>query len=107
MIFGFRHKLPDDFFQGACDVHCHLLPGVDDGFATTEKSLHALQKLEERGVQKMILTPHFMKDYPLNNRASISAEFETFKAAVYIFLHIVNWNTNRYSCHIIVFLKTL
>ena len=28
----------------------------------------------------MILTPHFMKDYPLNNRQSIMAEFETFKA---------------------------
>jgi len=80
-MFGWgKHKLPEDFFQGACDVHCHLLPGVDDGFATAEKSLHALQKLEEHGIQKMILTPHFMKDYPDNDRASITAEFETFKA---------------------------
>lgn len=80
-MFGFgKHSLPDDFFRGACDVHCHLLPGVDDGFATTEKSLQALKKLEERGVEKMILTPHFMKDYPLNNRANIMSEFETFKA---------------------------
>lgn len=79
-MFGWgKHKLPEDFFQGACDVHCHLLPGVDDGFATAEKSLQALQKLEERGVKKMILTPHFMKDYPNNNRSSITAEFERFK----------------------------
>lgn len=80
-MFGLgKHPLPDDFFQGACDVHCHLLPGVDDGFSSAEKSLQALKKLEERGVKKMILTPHFMKDYPLNNRQSITAEFETFKA---------------------------
>lgn len=79
-MFGFRHKLPEDFFQGAFDVHCHLLPGVDDGFETAEQSLQALKKLEERGVKKMILTPHFMKDYPDNNRANISAEFEAFKA---------------------------
>ena len=78
-MLGFRYKLPKDFFQGAVDVHCHLLPGVDDGFSTTEKSLHALKKLEERGVQKMILTPHFMKDYPENNRANITAKFEVFK----------------------------
>ena len=78
-MFGFRHKLPEDFFQGAFDVHCHLLPGVDDGFETAEQSLQALKKLEERGVKKMILTPHFMKDYPDNNRANISAEFEAFK----------------------------
>lgn len=78
-MLGFRYKLPDDFFQGAVDVHCHLLPGVDDGFSSTEKSLQALKKLEDRGVKKMILTPHFMKDYPLNNRESITAEFEAFK----------------------------
>ena len=80
-MFGLgKHRLPDDFFHGACDVHCHLLPGVDDGFSSAEKSFQALKKLEERGVKKMILTPHFMKDYPLNNRQSITAEFETFKA---------------------------
>jgi tyrosine-protein phosphatase YwqE len=82
-MFSFlKHKLPDDFFRGACDVHCHLLPGVDDGFATAEKSLHALKRLEQRGVAKMILTPHFMKDYPLNDRQSIMAEFEAFKVQV-------------------------
>lgn len=79
-MLGFRYKLPDDFFQGAVDVHCHLLPGVDDGFSTTEKSLHALKELEERGVKKMILTPHFMKEYPDNDRESIKAKFEVFKA---------------------------
>lgn len=60
-------------------MHCHLLPGVDDGFPTTEKSLQALRKLEEYGVAKMILTPHFMKDYPDNNRANILPKFEAFK----------------------------
>lgn len=77
-MFGIRYRLPEDIFKGATDVHCHLLPGVDDGFSSTEKSLQALKKLEERGVKNMILTPHFMKDYPLNNRESITAEFESF-----------------------------
>ncbi len=79
-MFGFRrHHLPKDFFQGACDIHCHLLPGVDDGFPSAEKSLHALKKLEEQGIKKMILTPHFMSNYPNNNRENIMAEFEAFK----------------------------
>jgi tyrosine-protein phosphatase YwqE len=79
-MFGLgRHYLPKDFFQGACDVHCHLLPGVDDGFKTTEKSLQALKTLENQGVKKMILTPHIMKDYPENDRASITEKFEVFK----------------------------
>lgn len=78
-MLGFRYKLPDDFFEGAVDVHCHLLPGVDDGFSSSTKSLQALKKIEERGIKKMILTPHFMKDYPNNDRNSITAEFESFK----------------------------
>ena len=79
-MFGLKKALPEGFFQGACDIHCHLLPGVDDGFPTAEKSIKALKKLEERGVEKMILTPHFMKDYPDNDREHITARFEAFKA---------------------------
>ena len=79
-MFGFRNKLPKSIFQGASDVHCHLLPDVDDGFPTMEKSLHALKKLEEHGIKKMVLTPHFMKDYPDNDRTSITAKFEAYKA---------------------------
>ena len=80
-MFGLgKHSLPEDLFRGACDVHCHLLPGVDDGFSTMEKSLHALKKLEERGVKKMVFTPHFMKDYPENHRDAIMAKFDAYKA---------------------------
>ena len=79
-MFGFRKKRPQGIFEGATDVHCHLLPGVDDGFSTLEKSLHALKKLEEHGIRKMVLTPNFMKDYPNNDRASITAKFNAYKA---------------------------
>lgn len=79
-MLSFRHKLPEDFFKGAVDVHCHLLPGVDDGFPTLEKSLHALKKMEEHGVTKVVLTPHFMKDYPENERVSIKEKFDFYKA---------------------------
>lgn len=80
-MFGLgKHYLPEDFFRGACDVHCHLLPGVDDGFSSMEKSLHALKRLEGRGIKKMVLTPHFMRDYPDNDRANILEKFEAYKA---------------------------
>ena len=39
-----------------------------------------MKKLEEKGVERMILTPHFMKEYPENHRESIMAEFEAYKA---------------------------
>lgn len=78
-MFGFQKKLPEDLFRGATDVHCHLLPGVDDGFASVEKSLQALKKLEEHGVEQMVFTPHFMKDYPENDRVRIMEKFEAYK----------------------------
>lgn len=80
MIGLFRTKLSHDFFHGACDVHCHLLPGVDDGFKTVEASVEALRLLEEHGIEKMVFTPHFMKEYAENDRESILAKFEAFKA---------------------------
>lgn len=80
-MFGFiTHHLPEDFFQGACDIHCHVLPCVDDGFSSMEKSLQALKWLEGRGMARMILTPHFMKEYADNDREGITAKFEAFKA---------------------------
>lgn len=74
----FKTALPKDCFQGACDVHCHLLPGVDDGFPTTEKTMEALAWLGSHGIRKMKLTPHFMKEYPENTRASIEQRFQAF-----------------------------
>lgn len=78
MMGLFKKKLPKSFFQGAGDVHCHLLPGVDDGFPTTEKSLAALKVLENHGVARMVLTPHFMKEYSDNDREHITQVFAAF-----------------------------
>ncbi len=45
----------DEFF----DMHCHLLPGVDDGPETLEESLQVLELAQRQGVKKIIVTPHF------------------------------------------------
>lgn len=41
------------------DMHCHSLPGVDDGAATMEESLQMLQTAYADGIRKVIVTPHF------------------------------------------------
>ena len=40
------------------DIHCHVMPGVDDGSQNTEMSLKMLQIAEKNGITHMILTPH-------------------------------------------------
>ena len=39
------------------DVHCHMVPGVDDGAADLEESLAMLKMQHEDGVRKIIITP--------------------------------------------------
>ena len=51
-------------FDGFTDWHCHILPGVDDGFKTMEDSLAVLARYEEAGVKNVFLTPHIMVDIP-------------------------------------------
>lgn len=42
------------------DVHCHILPGIDDGAKSFEDSLVILRKAEKAGVTDAILTPHYI-----------------------------------------------
>jgi protein-tyrosine phosphatase len=40
------------------DLHCHLLPGVDDGSRSVEQSVKVLGELAAQGVTDVCLTPH-------------------------------------------------
>ena len=41
------------------DFHTHILPHMDDGAKNTEESLNLLKKLQEQGIERVALTPHF------------------------------------------------
>jgi len=40
------------------DLHCHLLPGVDDGSRSVEQSVGVLDRMAKAGVTGVCLTPH-------------------------------------------------
>lgn len=44
--------------QPSIDIHCHVMPGVDDGSPNVETSLKMLEIAEKNGITHMILTPH-------------------------------------------------
>lgn len=40
------------------DVHCHILPGVDDGAQTIEEACQMLKIAYEEGIRIIVMTPH-------------------------------------------------
>lgn len=41
------------------DLHCHLLPGIDDGAKDLDMTMTMLRKEQEDGVDAVVFTPHF------------------------------------------------
>lgn len=44
------------------DVHCHMLPGIDDGSKSIPMSLDMIDESVKQGVNGIIFTPHFYAD---------------------------------------------
>ena len=83
-ILGLSHKsdggkTSQRHFPDGTDWHSHILPGVDDGFQETSKSLSMLRNYEAAGVRDLWLTPHIMEDVP-NETSHLREVFEQFKS---------------------------
>ena len=81
MFFLKRRELNivrEGWLKGMVDVHCHLLPGVDDGARSMDESRALLQALGAVGVENFIFTPHIYHRYPQNNSISLCEHFDAF-----------------------------
>jgi protein-tyrosine phosphatase len=70
-------KLP---FQ--VEVHCHVLPGIDDGSKTVESSVEIVGKLQSMGIRKIIATPHITNETFPNTKETIEAACNLLKPAL-------------------------
>ena len=68
--------------NGFIDLHCHYVPGIDDGAGTHADGVAMLRGLGSIGFSRVIATPHTRPGMFDNTRATISAAFEHFKAAL-------------------------
>ncbi len=41
------------------DIHCHILPGIDDGPDTMDESVAMCRMAEQDGIHTIVATPHF------------------------------------------------
>ncbi|MFA9477636.1 tyrosine-protein phosphatase [Phycisphaerales bacterium AB-hyl4] len=57
---------------GRIDIHCHLIPGVDDGCKTPEQTCECIRQLQRVGYTGSICTPHIWPDlFPDNDMPRI------------------------------------
>jgi protein-tyrosine phosphatase len=54
------------------DIHCHLLPGVDDGSKSWEVTLEMCRLAEEDGVTHIVATPHSNYEYSYDRAAHLA-----------------------------------
>lgn len=61
------------------DLHCHLLPGIDDGSKNMNTSLKLAREAVEDGVTHALLTPHHMNGIYINHKKNVIRETSFFQ----------------------------
>lgn len=54
-----------------CDMHSHILPGVDDGAVDLEETMQALRMAADQGIRIVIATPHYYPEKYENSAEKI------------------------------------
>lgn len=62
------------------DLHCHLLPGIDDGPETLEDAIRLARHAVASGIEKSVVTPHILPNRYDNTLAGIREAAARFRA---------------------------
>jgi tyrosine-protein phosphatase YwqE len=68
--------------KGWTEIHCHVLPGIDDGSPDVETSVNLVKGLKSLGCNHIIATPHIIGDMYRNNRETISGAANKLQKAL-------------------------
>ena len=81
MFNFFRRKYtPRPIFEAlGTDMHCHLVPQVDDGSKCFEESVECLKTLKAVGFNKVYITPHFQHPRFDNDEEDIRRRYQEMK----------------------------
>ena len=65
------------------DIHCHILPEIDDGAPDMETALAMARQATADGITHIVATPHFRPPYELHPQLALRARrLEEFRAAL-------------------------
>ena len=66
-------------FYNLIDLHCHILPGLDDGSQSLEESLSMATKAVEDGIHTIVATPHTLNGIYLNPFNEVNSRIATLQ----------------------------
>jgi len=81
-LFKKKYEPRPIFAALGTDMHCHLVPKVDDGSKCDEESIECLQTLSAVGYKRVIITPHFQHPRFPNQEDDITRRYEDLKKHV-------------------------
>ncbi len=64
------------------DLHCHILPGLDDGPCTVEESVEMCRIAVEDGIETVVATPHFKPGRYETSSAAVFNAIEALKSEI-------------------------
>ena len=65
------------------DIHCHLLPGIDDGSENLDISLQMAREAVADGITHALMTPHHMNGHFINHAADVIDLTNQFQSELY------------------------
>lgn len=65
--------------MGLIDLHCHILPGVDDGSKDMGMSLDLARVAVEQGISHILVTPHHMDGEYTNHKVDVIQKTNEFQ----------------------------
>ncbi len=77
-MFSFSKRKNDIDIKFA-DIHCHLLPGLDDGSRDMEMTKQMLQEARDDGIETIVFTPHVRRPWLDRNTEDVIRTFESVK----------------------------
>lgn len=62
------------------DIHCHVVPGIDDGSPNAATSADLIERMQSFGIERIIASPHVTKDTFENTRQTIDEALDLLQA---------------------------
>lgn len=68
---------------GLYDIHCHIVPGVDDGAVNLEEAVKMVEAQYKQGIRTIIATPHFRKGMFEPSASEVKKQFQILRKTVW------------------------